>query len=327
MIGGGVDIQVLSEKQRQDLYESHPVLTKDYLVITPVVKKVYSLIRDRVFMRTTGTFMYASPRVGKTTCAKATQLLLQAEFPRIHVMRFSAEPSRQKSALLLDILAADKLCVPRSPKYKELQHQLLIHVQSSLAMPGGNQFVLIADEMQNLSEENLIDLASIHNRLETLGIRMTTIGFAQPEIMDRHTALLATNQSFLIARFLSEPIPFSGCTSIDDLRVILDAYDQELRFPEDCDHTYTRFFLQLAYDNGFRLASYADAIWRKLWAAKGLSGDSIPMEHLSRTVEFLLVSGTASDSRNFKLTPKAIDDAVAASNLRYFSGLLGSPAE
>lgn len=323
-----MDIQVLSEKQRRDLYESHPVVTKGYLVITPVVKKVYSLIRDRVYMRTTGTFMFAFPRVGKTTCAKATQQLLQVEFPRIYVMRFSAEPSRQQSALLVDILSADKLYIPRSPRYKDLQRQLLIHVQSSLATREGNQFVLIVDEMQNLSEENLVDLATIHNRLEAVGIRMTTIGFAQPEIMDRHTALLATNQSFLIARFLSEPIPFSGCTSIEDLREILDAYDLTLRYPEDCDHTYTRFFLPLAYDNGFRLASNADAIWRKLRAAaKGLPGDSIPMEHLSRTVEFLLVYGMASDGRNFKLTSKAIDDAVAASNLRYFSGLLGAPTE
>lgn len=323
-----MDIQILSEQRRRDLYESHPVITKNYLVITPVVRKVYALIRDRVYMRTTGTFMYAAPRVGKTTCAKATQQLLQAEFPRIHVMRFSAEPSRQKSALLIDVLSADKLSVPRTPRYKDLQRQLLIYVQSSLAIRDGNQFVLIADEMQNLSEENLIDLATIHNRLETLGIRMTTIGFAQPEIMDRHTALLATNQSFLIARFLSEPIPFSGCTSIEDLREILNAYDLTLKYPQDYDYSYTRFFLPLAYDNGFRLASNADAIWSKLnAAAKGLPGDSIPMEHLSRTVEFLLVYGTGSDSQTFKLTAKAINEAVEASNLRYFSGLLSTPTD
>jgi hypothetical protein len=323
-----VDIQVLSEQQRQYLYESHPVITKNYLVITPVVRKAYALIRDRVYMRTTGTFMYAAPRVGKTTCARATQQLLLAEFPRIHVMRFSAEPSRQQSALLQDILTVDNLSIPKSPRYKELQRQLLIHIQSNLAIREGNQFVLIADEMQNLSEDNLVDLATIHNRLETLGIRMTTIGFAQPEIMDRHTALLATNQSFLIARFLSEPIPFSGCTSIEDLSEILNAYDLTLKYPVDCDHTYTRFFLPLAYDNGFRLASNADTIWSKLRiAAKGLSVDSIPMEHLSRTVEFLLVYGAASDSRAFKLEEKTVEDAVEASNLRYFSGLLCAPSD
>jgi len=127
---------------------------------------------------------------------------------------------------------------------------------------------------------------------------------------------------------LSEPIPFSGCTTIKDLREILDAYDLTLRYPEDCDYTYTRFFLPLAFDSGFRLSSNDDAIWKNLKAAaKGLPDDSIPMEHLSRTVESLLVFGAKSDNRNFTLTPKAIDDAVAASNLRYFSGLLGASAE
>jgi hypothetical protein len=320
-----MDIQILTDQQRQEMLMSHPVITKQYLIITPVITKVYSLIRDRVYMRTTGTFMYATPRMGKTTCASAIQTLLEAEFPNIFVIRFIAEPSKQQSAMLIDILSADKLAIPKSARYKELQKRLMTHIQSSLVMRNGKQFVLMIDEMQNLSEENLTDLATIHNRLEPLGIKMTTIGFGQPEIMARRSALLATNQSFLIARFLSEPIPFSGCASKEDLEEILRSYDEKQFYPEDSDYTFTRFFLPMAYENGFRLIQYAKSIWLALRkSAAGLAIDSIPMEHLSRTIEFLLVVGQQKDDSKFKLTPNDIKTAVQASNLSYFSGLMGS---
>jgi hypothetical protein len=72
----------------------------------------------------------------------------------------------QENAIRYKILAGEveqlvavHMSVPKTPRYKDLQRQLLIHVQSSLATREGNQFVLIADEMQNLSEENLIDLS------------------------------------------------------------------------------------------------------------------------------------------------------------------------
>lgn len=319
-----MEIWTLTNEQRTELLPNHPVITKDYLIITPVITSAYKLIRDRVFMRTTGTFMYATPRMGKTTCASAIQSLLEAEFPNILVIRFIAEPDIQHSGMLVDILSADQLAIPKRT-YKELQRQLMTHIQSRLVMLNGRQFVLMIDEMQNLSESNLTDLATIHNRLEPLGIRMTTIGFGQPALMDRRSTLLAQESTFLIARFLSEPILFSGCASVEDLGEILHSYDEEEFYPEDSGYTFTRFFLPQAYEKGFRLAQLAKPIWRALQkGAAGLGEDSIPMEHLSRTVEFLLVTGQKRDSADFKLTTDDINMAVEASNLSYFSSLMGS---
>lgn len=324
-----MELQMLSEQKRLNMLPSHPVITKDYLLITPVIRAVYGLIRERIYMRYTGTFMYATPRMGKTSCSRAVKLLLEGEFPDIFVISFIAE-SRGKQAstagLLMDILHADRLVIPRSARYKDLQRMLLTHIQSNLVMRKGRQFVLMIDEMQNLTPDELIQLATIHNRLEPLDIRMTTLGFAQPEILHIRTALMETSQHFLIARFLSEPIPFNGCASEQDLEQILSAYDEEQYYPEDSDYTFTRFFLPQAYDSGFRLRHYTQPLWKALRSAsKQMDVDSIPMEHLSRSIEFILVLAQQSDANSFKLTRELIDIAVQASGLKAFSGVMGLP--
>lgn len=318
-----MDIHVLTNKERNELFSEHPVITKKYLIITPVITNTYSIIRDRVWMRSTGTFMYATPRMGKTTCARAIKILLEAEFPEIFVISFTAEVKRKlESGLFIDILQAENLAIVKSSRYKDTQRQLITHIQSKLFTKKGQQFVLMIDEMQKLGEEDLDMLATVHNRLEAIDIKMTTIGFAQPEILSTRTALQATGQNFLIARFLSEPIAFDGCATKSDLKEILESYDNVQYFPIDSDLTFTRFFLPYAFDKGFRMSAYSDEIWSGLvHASKQLSVDSIPMEHLSRTIEFLLVNGSKSDSPKFSFKKEDISNAIKASNLTYFSGL------
>ncbi|OIQ98568.1 hypothetical protein GALL_193930 [mine drainage metagenome] len=318
-----MNIHSLTNEQRLAIISEHPVVTKDYLIITPVITDVYSIIRERVLMRTTGTFMFASPRMGKSTCARAIRHLLQAEFPKIFIMSFVAEKRRiQEAALFTDILQADGLSVTRGERYPDIQRKLITHIQSRLAMVGGNQFVLMIDEMQNLGDAELEKLATIHNRLEEINIRMTTIGFGQPEILEVRSSLSFLNKTYLISRFLCEPIPFHGCATKEDLEIILEDYDHTKFYPTDSDLSFTRFFLIEAFDNGFRLRQYATPIWKALKKAAGVGTETIPMEHLSRTVEYLLVLSQQHDNKDFQIDSKFITSAVNASNLSYFSGLI-----
>lgn len=305
------------------LSSMHPVVTKHYTIITPVVTDAYSVIRERVYMRKTGAFLYATPRMGKTTCAKLIKLLLEREFPSILVMSVIAEEGgKTESDLLFNISDTARVHTLSRSKSRDLRRQLLSHIQSQLSIVGGNQFVLMIDEMQLLSDVQFDSLAALHNKLDFINIRMTTVGFAQPEILDVRTALLASDKTYLIARFLCEPFAFSGCTSILDLKQILLDYDNTQKFPEDSDYSFTRFFLPEAFKNGFRLSDYADEIWRTLKAAAGSSQGSIPMEHLSRTVEYILVASSSSDQPSFSLQLATIQAAVEASNLSYFNGLI-----
>lgn len=320
-----MDIHNLTELERNEIFDEHPIVTKEYLIVTPVIKMVYGLLRDRVWMRSTGTFMYSPPRMGKSTCAKAIKKLLEAEFPKVMIMHFTAESANKTAAaLFIDILQSEKIIIPKLARYKDIQRQLLTLIQSKLSEKKGQQLVLMIDEMQNLKQADLDMLATLHNRLESVGIRMSTLGFAHPEILNIRASLKATNQSYLIARFLSEPIAFDGCATKGNLEEILKAYDEDLIYPHDSNYTFTHFFLPYAYENGFRISNYTEVLWRALKEASAeLPVDSIPMEHLSRTVEYLLVVGARSDSPEFKFPKANIRNAIEASNLYSFSSSLG----
>ncbi len=305
-------------KERTELLNNHPVITKNYTIITPVITMVYGLIRDRVWMRSTGTVLYGNPRMGKSTCADIIQLLLEAEFENILIIKFTAEYNRKKdSGLFIDILQSEKIHFPKSARFKDLQTQLITLIQAKLSEKKGQQFILMIDEMHKLSTNELDMLSTIHNRLQSFKIWMTTLGFAQPEIMNLRAGLQTTGYQYLIARFLSEPIPFDGCLSKSDLEKILNAYDEKLFFPEDSECSFTNFFLPMAFEKGLRLESFSKEIWTALQAASSNSmSPSIPMLYLSKTVETLLVIGSRKDGPKFKFDKLSIAEAVDISGLQ-----------
>ena len=82
------------EFDREAYLESHPIVSTFYTLITPMIEKVYSIFRERVFSRHTGTFLYAQPRMGKTRCANAVRDLLATEFPKKYVLYHTADGNK-----------------------------------------------------------------------------------------------------------------------------------------------------------------------------------------------------------------------------------------
>lgn len=315
----------LNTETRNKMLNEHPIVIRDYTVLTPMIRATYDLVRQRVWARRTGVFLYAKPRMGKTRCARAVERILSQEFEKAYFLHYSADQRRTHSdtGLLFDLLESDGLKLTKRSTYKEMLSRLLVHIQTQVASLSGNQFVLMIDEMQMLSEPDLRVLLVLHNRLESAGVSMTTLGFAQPEILHLRSALITTKAYNLIARFLSEPIPFDGCGKRDDLETILGAYDGEKRFPENSDWTYTRFFLPQAFESGFRLEKFNNEIWAMLSeAARPLGTGTVPMEHLTQTIEYLLLANREKDEPHFELDEEMISAAIDASNLRHFSSLM-----
>lgn len=314
----------LSEASLSSLLDEHPVVTKEYTVLTPMIEKSYSYVRERVWLRKTGLFLYAPPRTGKTRCRRSIKLFLEAEFPGLLVVSFSADDghtsSRTKNGMLIDILRSQGLKSKASAKYKDLFYDLLVYIEMRLTGRRHRHVVLMIDEMQLLSEGDFNTLLTLSNKLEEQGITLTSIGFAQPQILHVRSSFKVANKEQLISRFLVEPVPFDGCGSKEDLMAILQAYDNDTQFPPDSDWTYTRFFFPDAYDRGFRLSESCDDIWQSLLQVIGSDRvASIPMLHLTGAVEYLLAANRTPRGRFFQLDDEIIDRAVSASGLaNYF---------
>ncbi|MDY7537857.1 AAA family ATPase [Undibacterium sp. 5I1] len=308
--------------QRDELLMSHPIRQRTYTIPTIALERTYDLIRDRVWSRRTGVCFYGTSRVGKTVAAEYVEDRLKEEFETTFVSRLSArEAPRPKSnghmpRLLLD---ARKHILAGRQKDEDLYRNAVTDTIMEVRRLKGALFVLIVDEMQLLSSHDLQQLLVIQNALAMEKIRSVTVSFAQPEIMERRTAMKATHQMQLIARFLSEPIAYEACTTVEELKVILEVYDVSSEYPINSGWSYTCFFLPQAFSRGFRLASYAPPIWQAVCdAAIHMGGDRVPMEHLSMTIEHILLAGYSNDSPNYILSKIDIELAVQASNLEMF---------
>ncbi len=311
----------LTDGDRNRLLDEHPLVTHDYTVITSQIKDAFNIIRERVWSRRTGTYMYAPPRTGKTYCATAIHKLLQAEFPKVYIVMLLAMEYKgfTINSFIEDMVDAAHLPPVSASKKKNINH-LILQILSETANRQGNQFVLLIDEMQLLRDMEFNALLAIHNRLEREKVKMTTIGFAQPSIVYRANMFLEAGESNLIARFLRDPIEFVGCSSTTDLHTILLAYDERLYYPSDSGWSFTRFAVPMAFASGFRLADYTDAVWGSLHSIGGIAPDAqIPMEHVTISIENILLQCLGNDSESFVITDEIINDAVSASGLKSFT--------
>lgn len=308
--------------ERERLLEMHPVLMRDYTVPTAAIREAYEIARERVWMRRTGVVFYAIPRVGKTRCAFAICESLQREFASLYLTHLTLEAAARsaRTHLYRMILGVEHHAL-RARAGPEALERLTAHTALRVQDRGGSQYVLLLDEMQLLGELDYEQLLVLHNRLEHLKVRMTTIGFAQPQILSRRSALQATENRQVIARFLAELVRFEGCSSHDSLRDILDCFDTRSEYPEGSGISYTRFFVPQAFAAGFRLTGTSQALWHALSsAAASLAPDAIPMEHLCLAIHTLLLWLRQRDGAQLSVSDGDIDAVVSATRLSEFGG-------
>lgn len=321
-MGSTQKITKMDLKVRDNLLNTHPILEREYCIPTPMLKRTYAVVRERVWAKRTGVYFYGSPRLGKSTCALETAFLLMQEFPNVYAkvvtLRKSLRPS-ESHVFRLILEAENHQLSGRPDPYKVFQN-VLTDILMQVHRRSGKQYVLICDEIQLLNDVDFTQLLALHNALAINKVKMTTVSFGQPEILHKVSALFSKKQTQIIGRFLSEPLAFEGCSSLSEFRTLLETYDDESEYPEGSGWSYTYFFLPEAYLNNFRLSKYSRQIWEALLKAAGnTSNSAIPMEHLSATIEHILISSRHQDCTNFVLSLDEIDEAVDASNLKNFT--------
>jgi len=303
----------------------HPVREKFYTVPTKSLEAIYSIVYERVSARRTGLCFHAIPRSGKTTALAYVKDRLQNDFPTIVIARVDSRASSRPSFshMFMLLLESWDHALSKRSNPDILFMNCIADALVRISAKRGSHLVLLIDEMQLLSPTDLMQLLVFHNALEAKKIKLTTISFAQPEILHRRTALLASKERQIIARFLSEPIEFHGCSSAEELKHILSIFDEKSEFPEGSSWSYTKFFVPKAFQNGFRLKKYFKQIWEAMLAsAIELDDGSIPMEHVMLVVEHCLVSAFRFDDASFELSNEDIDAAMSSANLAEFSSMM-----
>lgn len=115
--------------------------------------------------------------------------------------------------------------------------------------------MVLIDEAQYLSLEQLIGMKVLLETLIDRGLIPFVVLFAQPEVFALRTRLLAANEGNLVDRFFLNMHRLRGLTR-GEMHDVIRQFD-EFRWPEEGGPTYTQFFMPLAWEEGVRLASYS----------------------------------------------------------------------
>ncbi|MEZ0606332.1 hypothetical protein ACAX43_30025 [Paraburkholderia sp. IW21] len=182
----------------------------------------------------------------------------------------------------------------------------------------GNTLVVFVDEAQRLELDHYEWLRDVQDELGRRGVRMFIFLVGQPGILNRKSSFRqSVDTSQIVSRFMVDEMRFQGFRTGDDLKMSLGAYDTSV-FPDGSDWPYTRFFLQRAFDTGFRLGKQQQTVWKAFEAAHCRARFDftmeIPMEYLARTVEIALTDNMEHDGAGFALSPACWARAVEESN-------------
>ena len=299
----------------------HPVIETQFLIASNEISRISTIVKDRVFMRKTGVIFYGPARLGKSQCCKALKGYLMATFPKLYVNSVTViNREGLNCSNIIRQLADIENCPIKSREtrlsiFKKLTDRIVLRVRENDC----NQYVCLIDEFQRLRSADLYQLADLYNSLDNVGIKMTVVSFAMPEVIQLRDDLFASEQRQIIARFMSEFIVFKGCSSIDDFTIILKGYDSIAEYPPGSRITFTQAFAPIAFSSGFRLEKYAKPIWLALTGcAIGSYRNNLPMEHVLFSIKYILMWCSSHDRDGLVLTDTQIMAGVESSSLQDF---------
>lgn len=299
---------------------THPIedLGSKYTILTPPIEKMFKAVADWVDRRFIGGMIYGGQRYGKT---RAIMYLVE-DLPKcfsnqlacFHIpeMELPPSPGNFYSHFLYCVgHSLDKGTV--AAKHKRLieyLHYLYDYTKIK-------RFVFFIDEAQMLTFLQYQILISIQNFLERKGICSTTLLVGQPELTDIRRNFERGRKMEIIGRFMTKEFEFHGIQTVDDLRTCLSRYDDNSDYPPNSGWSYTRYYFPQAYQFEWRLAHEAEKIWESFSDVRSINKlpveEEVPMESVSKTVEYLLRASRTENPEFIGFTKQQCKTAVEAS--------------
>lgn len=315
-------------EQQETLLWKHPLVTKNYVALTPSMPQVLGIVMDCVMLHKTCLVFKAFPRMGKTTACNFVISALNSHpaFKDRFLTRVSADTNgdlKRRENIVKCLARSLGLRLPKRIDIGTLRVDVLNDIESTLRNRGGRHWVLFLDELQTLTIEDFEQLQYIQNVLAVANVDTTLIGFSQTQISYAIELLKKQKRAELTARFLSEVWDLPHCTDHTWMAETMKGFDEDFTYPAGSSCTYTQFFLPQAYAAGFRLASTASDIYQVMSeAAKTYNLPLLPTAFVFEVFRLILIRSMKRDAPEFALTQKIIESATSESQLSSYADIL-----
>ncbi|OJY95741.1 MAG: hypothetical protein BGP25_13330 [Lysobacterales bacterium 63-13] len=156
--------------------------------------------------------------------------------------------------------------------------------------------ILFIDEAQRLLPTDYENLVSLDNRMTQAGYYLFVVFIQQRDMTGFTNEVIAGSDHppHITGRFLIRKHEFTGLQNVSELAYALSRYDESTEWPPGSNVSYVMHFAPGATANGFKLAHYAEPLWREasnLRAEERLPEHwTWPMKSFESTVVHLLTT-------------------------------------
>ena len=313
------------EFEREPLFPLHPVVTREFHLPTPPIKRCGEIIAHVIATGGSGCSFAAYPRFGKTYASEYLQQKLAEAFPTLPIVLFNAHHTKRPSeaSFYADLLDQSGFAAINSGPSSNMRQRV---VRAWWVMADARQstrLAFIGDEMQRLSPDEYTWLIDLMNDLHRMNVRVVGVLFGQPELASLRSVLRESHRGDILGRFMSRFYAFDGINSAAELSEVMQCYDNpsELDYPRESGYSYSRFFFPQAYAHGWRLAASAQDLWEsfrheartRLSTPSKVQKLSVGMEWVAGALQYVLTTLVDSDKPQFSLSRQHWTDAVLSS--------------
>lgn len=295
----------------------HPVELHDYTVPTRSIEEMVNAIYQWADIHLPGAIIYGTPRLGKTTAIlyfiQNINEIMGAPIPA-YIYSCSEKSNNGEGRFFEDLLYAVNYGLAESGTIAKKRRRFIQFLIEEAKLSTENRVILFIDDAQWLNEMHYKTLMDVHNQLKLRKVDLITILVGQPELLEVRNAYLASSQLQLTARLMANTYRFHGIRSLRDVKRILKAFDMESEYPEGSGWSFTRFFVPIAFENGWRFADQSQLIWQSFKEIRKDHGMEklveIPLEPFTELINFLLREIADDDGKNIVLDVKTIKKAI-----------------
>lgn len=246
-----------------DFYD-HPIFDSDFTVETRGMKLLHDDLQERIWRGHLAATVYGYSRQGKSQSMKRiyNQFVTRKKEPIQGLFTSFAETDNKTIRdVNYNLLDYTNLSFNRHASSKNLATTLFEYLADLTLVNSYRICVLVIDEAQDMNVNQLNALKNLYNKVESFKYKVFFVLIANKINARPLLAKLKTNEhAATYNRFFCKKIDFHGIRTKRDIKYVLNQYD-ELHFPEGV--SYTQFFAQDDYANGFRLVSLTDTIWEE----------------------------------------------------------------
>jgi len=303
---------------RRKFAVKHPMLDRKYIVTTDQLTEFYEVAYDWVVARKSGLYCAGLERTGKTTAIEYAIDVLRQELPFVAIRYLSGQrnPNQKKDSFCAQILEEWKFSIGKLRGARPAT-VLANYLMTACAELGGRHCVIFIDEAQLFSVIHYRYLLELWNSLAKEGYLLCTILVGQPQIRSLKSLTKELDHGAVVSRFFVKLYQIGGLKNVAALQIFLSHYDSELVYPAGSDWSFSRFFLQKAYDNGWRIEQEAPRFWASLENVSKAKQSSIRasgfrIAWIVDAIHTFLLDGMPRDSKEFKGTQNLWSECLLA---------------